>query len=177
MLVNTLGMPGIMGFGRRKRGYTLMEILLALAVVGGVIAGAGVLFTQTQGSANLNTAKQQLTSLSASIRELYAGSSSYTGLSGSDLITAGAVPATMVSGSNIVDAWGNTVTVASPGATTFSIAVTALDQEDCTKLSTSAFGDFVSLTIDANAAHTAAVTFATASGECTDGSGITWVLN
>lgn len=131
---------------RRKRGFSLLELAMVLAL--GVLIAVGVMmfYTQANTSRNTQNAIIQVGALQQAVRSLYGGQSTYTGLSNDILISTKAVPQNMVSGTNgLRSAFSGAVTVvpANSGGGTgsgFSIQLDAVPQDACTKMAAQDLG-------------------------------------
>ena len=97
----------------RQAGLTLAETLLVLAIGALAIVGGTLLYLQATAGNKLNTGINQFVTLQSGIRSLYAGQSTYTGLTNTLMTDSNAAPSDMAVGSgDIRNAWGGDVTVA-----------------------------------------------------------------
>lgn len=96
---------------RGRRGVTIIEAVLWLAIVAVVVGGIMLGFaTLTNNQREVQT-RQLMQTVLASVRQLYAGSIDYTGLSAAVLVNAGDIPAQFVRGTAIETPDGNAVTL------------------------------------------------------------------
>lgn len=106
-----------------------------LAIIG--IAAVVVVLYEALGSNKTSTAVSNITQIQSNIAQLYAGSSGTTDTlsTAGALIGAGVIPASMVSGQNIVDPWGQTDTVGTPvEPVAAQISLPAVPNSACAKL-------------------------------------------
>lgn len=125
---------------KSQKGFSLLEMMMVLIVIGGLIVGVVVAFNKNQNSANANKTAQDIQSLASGVKTLY--SSSTDGFAGASIavaINAGLVPKTLtVSGDKVKNKYNGdvTITTASPqdGYTpAFAIIETKLPVEVITK--------------------------------------------
>lgn len=94
-------------FNRKSQGFSLIELLLVLGVLAILLVAAFVVYPQVRDRNQANAEIQNLTAMKANLANLYASTGgNYTGLNDLTVIRAKAVPATMISGNNLVSAWG-----------------------------------------------------------------------
>lgn len=141
---------------RRQKGFTLIEIIIALAVIG--VAIAGMLYYQSRAEAGqkANNTVSALTSMVGNIKTTFAPANSFAGVTATNLNSAGVIVEPFTgSGTAITDPWGGSVTVAgSPGF--FGISLLAPNAEVCMKIVTGLVRNAARVTV-----HTAAPTFVT----------------
>ena len=153
----------------KQRGLTLIEVMVALAIGGLVIAGALALYNAASSSQISNQLNSGVSALRANTKSLYATTGGYgTGSLNKVLIDANKVPSSFYfSGTSITHQLNGSITVT--GATTqFTITVTNLPTDVCVSLATSATG-FTSVQIASTTLTTFPITPATASSSCTAG--------
>lgn len=126
------------GKKRSQRGMTLIEVMIGLGIFG-LILGA-VLYYQTRAE-NSQKANQQATDvaqIASKVKTYYGPSNSYAGLNAAAINNMALInPPMKYDGTNVIDAFGNTMTVT--GATrTFALTIggstAALDKEVCTSI-------------------------------------------
>ncbi|MEA1937592.1 MAG: type 4 pilus major pilin, partial [Pseudomonadota bacterium] len=106
-----------------------------------ILIGGLTLFNRAQDVANIQRAQQQILALTASVKQLYAATPNYVGLSNAVLINANAVPSDMLSAGAIVNIFAGAVTIG-PGTgcngTTGDFCITFQNVPDsaCTQLVT-----------------------------------------
>lgn len=66
---------------RRRRGSMLLEILLGLAILAMAIAGVMLFYNQSVNQQNATATVEEVIQLSTAVHQMYAGSTSYAGLS------------------------------------------------------------------------------------------------
>lgn len=102
-------------------GRVIAGILVLLAIAGVVYLGA-----QAMGANKQTNAVGDLSQVQINVKGLYANNpAGYASLTNTVAINAQAIPADMVSGTNIIDQWGNAVTLAPLSAASgggFSVA-------------------------------------------------------
>lgn len=126
---------------KSQKGFSLLEMMMVLIVIGGLIVGVVVAFNKNQNSANANKTAQDIQSLASGVKTLY--SSSTDGFSGVDIkvaVRAGLVPKTLtVNGDAVKNKYNGDVTIIPATATTdgytpaFAIIETKLPVEVITK--------------------------------------------
>lgn len=95
---------------RRQRGISLIELLLAIAVVL-VITGIGIVaYAMTRNSAMAYQTNTALSQVRAGIKSAFKGTD-YGSLTVQALINAEKVPEGIVSGANLVGPWGGAITI------------------------------------------------------------------
>jgi hypothetical protein len=159
---------------RAEEGWMLTEgmgsILLYLIMISAAIGLLFALFS----SSKLSQMQQGLSSMTMQVQSLYAGASSYTGLTNAIAIKGGAVPRKLIKGNAIQTPWGGALTLA-PGkdTTTFTIKLASVGQDDCAKMAAYQLDMWVNVDVngtlfDSSSGVSAAVT------ACTDKSTITY---
>jgi hypothetical protein len=107
--------PGDLAFGVRRRGVTLIEAVLFIAVALGVIAGGLVFYQQASTALMTRNAIQQLTAYASEIRALYERPGEVVNRQNGHsldlepiLIASGGVPASLIdeTGTQIMTPWG-----------------------------------------------------------------------
>ncbi len=131
---------------RRRKGFSLLELAMVLAL--GVLIAVGVMmfYQQANTSRNTQNAVIQVGAIQQAIRSLYGGQPNYTGLANSILVSTKALPANMVSGTDVIrNAFSAAVTVAPAdsggGADSgFSVTFEGIPQDACTKMAAQDLG-------------------------------------
>lgn len=136
---------------KTRRGFSLLEITLVLAMIILVAAGVFTIYKKVQSSQRAEREARNIATIKAGVRTLYAGKSNYAGLVNQVAIEANIIPDTMlVPGSmrTIMSSYGGPVTVYSSdyGITkgpdsSFTIIYTGVPDEDCVKLVPPVVGD------------------------------------
>lgn len=129
----------------RKRGLTLMEVAMVLAIIGVVIAAALLYFQSASTAQKLTSAYGQLAQIQQSVRTLYSGQPDYTGLTTATMAASQALPQSMVSGTTLHHAFQAGVTIApattAGGANTgFSVVFAQIPQDACKQMLTKDLG-------------------------------------
>jgi len=153
----------------KQRGLTLIEVMVALAIGGLVIAGALALYNAASSSQVANQLNSGISALRASTKSLYATTGGYgTGPLNSVLINANKVPSTLYySGSTITHQLNGNVTITGAN-TTFTITVTNLPTDVCVSLATAATG-YTQVVVGSTTLSTFPITPAAASSACSTG--------
>jgi prepilin-type N-terminal cleavage/methylation domain-containing protein len=89
---------------RPDGGWTLLELLVTIIVVAVLTAGVLLLYRQASSAADTTRAEDLLTSIQASVHELYADANGYSGLDGAVLRLGGLA-------SSESDPWGGAIHV------------------------------------------------------------------
>ncbi|KAF0234899.1 type 4 pilus major pilin [Fundidesulfovibrio putealis] len=112
---------------------TIGAILVALIVLAGAALGLQKAFTGVK----LNDTEQNLIVLRMQTQQLFSGSPGYTGLDNTMALNAGLVPKQFVKGTELVNPFGGTITLAaSSDGSSFTITLTGVPREESTKLAT-----------------------------------------
>jgi hypothetical protein len=93
----------------RKRGVTLIEAVLYIAIALALIVGGLVFFQQASLAQRINGAVRNISAMASETRGLYQSRPNFTGFTHQTLIDAGAIPSTMVTPTGVVNEWGGTV--------------------------------------------------------------------
>lgn len=130
----------------RRRGLTLIETAMVLAIAAVFIAGVMLFFQNASISAKTNEATSQLAAIQQAVRTVYAGQASYDSGTGSivqGLIATRSVPAKMVNTSTqtLRNAFNGDVDVqpVANGAN-FDVVFNGLPSDACAKMLTMDFG-------------------------------------
>ncbi|MFZ9034856.1 MAG: type 4 pilus major pilin [Francisellaceae bacterium] len=86
---------------KKQSGFSLLEIMMALAIVAVIVVGVIVLYGRVSGSSATTQTVQEITQISQSIKSLYASSGDYSGIDNKTVIDAGAVDQKNYSGTTI----------------------------------------------------------------------------
>jgi len=136
----------IIGNVKPRRGFTLTEIAIVLGIIGIVLGTIWSTATSVYATQRTNQTNMDILQIMQEVRSLYAtapstGVTTATDLT-SGLITDGAVPTRLVSGTGLKDEWPNGVTAILTPATgdSFTIVMTALPQSACISALTSVGG-------------------------------------
>lgn len=137
--------------GHKAGGFSLIELLLVLAVLVGLIVGGFVLYQQNAEGVRSDQAQKQLLGLRSGIARLYT-TPTYTGISAATIINAGQAPSNMVNGTNLQAPWGGAVTVAAAnwnGGTdnAFTITFANVPRSECNTMASAVQNSFVGVTV------------------------------
>ena len=126
----------------RERGASLLEGIAYLGIAAIVVLGAVSLLTNAFGSAKANQTTEELTALRTAVRKLYAGQPYTNGTLQTALITANAIPNTLVQdgAGGITNTWAGAVTLTGASASTFTIAYAGVPKDVCVAVVSGANG-------------------------------------
>lgn len=94
-----------------QKGYSMVELMLALVVIGILAVPVYYVYRESSGSAKAESEATNLNALAAVIRSKWKTSGDFTGLSESALITQKSVPEKMVNGTALKNVWDGAVTI------------------------------------------------------------------
>lgn len=145
----------------RSKGFTLIEIMIALAIMGTAIAAVLYYQGKTEGSQKAQATVQDTTSLASKIKAMYGPQNTYTGITAADFDKMGIVPAGFTVTAGVInDAYGNTMTFTG-GPTTFTISIGGtigpLQKEECAAIATGIRGNAMAIQVGAAAAGAAGI--------------------
>lgn len=131
----------------RQRGMTLLETVLVLVI--GLVLVFGILsFSKsTSQSASVFNETKALQAVTAGVKTLYPGSSVYTGLTASMLITGNKVPTNMVNGTSLKHSWGDAVTVAPDATQGYNITYVNVPTAACLEFTTAVGSNYNRTTV------------------------------
>lgn len=132
-----------------ESGATLLEALAFLAITAIIIIGSVIMLRSAFTKNDVTDTLTQITAIQTAVRSAYSGKNTYgtTDIT-AGLITSGAFPASMVSGTTVRDDFSGNVTVTGNDRT-FFILFTGVDQASCAQvLQSLAAGSFKSLTVN-----------------------------
>lgn len=130
---------------RRKRGMTLIEAAMVLAILAVVIAGIMIFYTNADGSRKTSAAISELGAIQQSVRSLYAGQATFTNLANTVLVNSDSLPSKMINGTAIIHSHNGAVTVAAANAgngaaSGFSVQMNNVPSDACAKMVTQDLG-------------------------------------
>lgn len=96
---------------RKQKGFTLIELIVVMVVIGIGSAVAIALFNNTRETSQVETETKNIQAIQAKTRDLFAARSDFTGLTSAVLLSANGFPTSMVNGANVTNAWNGAVTV------------------------------------------------------------------
>jgi prepilin-type N-terminal cleavage/methylation domain-containing protein len=110
---------------RKSRGFTLLELMIALGVMAVLTTSGIVAYRSYQGREDTTRAVESTRQLSNSLMQTYGQTGSFASLSDTDVINGNLKPMTLSDkGGKIMNKWGGTVDVAPSTATNRAFAVT-----------------------------------------------------
>lgn len=105
-------------YGKKKGGFSLMEILFVLAIVAGLVIAAVTLYNQNQNTSNAKVIAQDIQAMSSGIKTSYSGDQTgFTDVNVTNVINLGILPKTLT-----YTPGGSTIKNKYSGAVTFSLA-------------------------------------------------------
>jgi type II secretory pathway pseudopilin PulG len=146
---------------QRRRGLTLIEATMVLAIATVVVAGVLVFYSQSNTNSKVNEVMGQLNAIQSGVRSAYSGAGDYTGLDNAAIIGARVLPNKMIAGTNIRHALNGAVTIASADvaggtANAFTVAIASVPRDACIRIMTMDMGSGVyDLTTTVSGAGTA----------------------
>lgn len=157
------GIKVVRPMGRKAKGFSLIELLLVLAVAVLLIVVGFVLYQQNAEGARSDQAQKQLLGLRSGIARLYT-TPNYTGISAASIITAGQAPSNMVNGNALQGPWGGAVTVAAANwnggtANAFTITFNNVPRSECNTMAAAVQNNFVGITVGSTAVKNATTAF------------------
>ena len=154
---------------------TLLETLGSLLIVLIVIAGAALGLNAAFSSSKLADVEQGIVTMRMQVQHMFSGSSDYSGLDNSLALKAGVVPKQLIKGNTIKNPFGGDVIISSsPDNSAFSIQLTNVPQEQCTKLARFQTDAWLSVDINGTTINTATGTVADMIASITDNNTITF---
>lgn len=105
----------MVSFNKKKKGFSLIELMLVLVVLVVLIGGAYVLFGTLSQGAKSDQAQKNLMGLQAGVKRLCQRAGQCPTLSAATVISAGQAPSDMVNGTALQSPWGGPVTVVATG--------------------------------------------------------------
>lgn len=141
-----------MQINKKPKGFTLIEIIIALAIMGVAISGMLYYQSRAETGQKVNDVVSAMTTMVGGIKTSFAPAGNYDAVTSANIVNAGlTVEPFVASGTTIIDPWGTTLSIAGKGAF-FGMQVSAPDKETCTKLVTSLVRNASRMTVGSDAA-------------------------
>ncbi|WP_413499873.1 type 4 pilus major pilin [Buttiauxella gaviniae] len=132
----------------KNKGFSLLEMILVLAVGASLVIAAFMLYPKIQASQRIDKETKNISTIQASIKSLYAGKSRMSGLSSDVLIASNSAPDNMIQSGKLVSEWKGSVNVEYSGNHgKYNIIYDNVPADACSRLITAVAGSFVSITI------------------------------
>ena len=133
---------------KRQRGFSLIELIVVVAIVGLVAAAVISRSASTQQSTQIQTESQNLQSIVGKAKSVFAGRPNFNGATTAFMLANGAFPTSMVNNNVVTHSWNGAVTVA-PGAnpTTLDITYAAVPTAACIEFVSSQSRPYVEVTV------------------------------
>lgn len=140
---------------RKKKGFSLLEILLVLGIISGAIILAIIIYPKITSANNVKTEVANAGLIKSGVQSLYASSSNppLNSDMNSLLIKANVIPENMIQGTNkIQNVWSGDVYVGTTtinGKIAFAVQYNHVPAADCIKMVTSASTGFDQIVVSA----------------------------
>lgn len=146
------------GIKRNQAGFTLVELLLVVGIMALGAIVAYVTLPKVRSTSNANSEATSINTLAAGVKNVYAGSNSYSTLNNTVLINAKAVPDRMLTGetgatTGIVNGFGGAVVVSptklggGQDNSAFQIVYNNVPSAECVKIATGVGNNFSQVSI------------------------------
>ena len=144
---------------RRQNGFSLLEILLVLAIAAALVIGAFIVYPKVQAAARADAESKNISTIVAGVKSLYTSSSTYTGLTNEVAINAKIYPDNMINGTSTtpINAWKGEVTIAAADTgssgvegSSFTITYKSVPAIECAKIVSSTAGNFYIMKVNDN---------------------------
>ena len=120
-------------------GQSMIEMLGVLAIIGVLSVGGIAGYSKAMMKYKINKTINQISMIAANIQAFFGHQKDFSGLNNEVIKKAHLAPDEMWQGSDIIDTYGNTVTVI-PNEKAFSINLTSVEQDICIELTTKDWG-------------------------------------
>ena len=137
-------------FNRKAQGFSLIELLLVLAIVAALAVAAFIIYPRVQASTSANSASQTLASASASVRSVFT-SGNYANLNAAAAVNGKFFPDSYGAAAPLANEWGGLADIngstrdgatATAGARYFTITLEDVPAEVCKRLAPAAAANF-----------------------------------
>ena len=122
----------------KQQGLTLTDTLLTIVIGGFILSAVGILFVRGLADNKTNVGLQQVVTMQKAVRELYAGSSNFSGLDNTIMYNSGFVPPDIRTNTvgDLRNTWGGPVNVATNGGTNdfFDVSFAEVPPDSCTRI-------------------------------------------
>ncbi|WP_019583725.1 type 4 pilus major pilin [Thioalkalivibrio sp. ALE16] len=131
---------------RKSKGFTLIEVLIVLAIGAGILFAVFAAVSKVQGKAVAKEASETLNLMVADTRALYRSQGNFNNIDAETLVNNNVPPRSMVNGSDIISPWNTAIAVdeATINTTNDAVRFTYPDvpRDDCTGFVQAAEGSF-----------------------------------
>lgn len=153
------------------KGFTLVELLIALAVIGAAVIALIGLGVNSFNQSKVQTEFKNLQAISSAVKGSFGATGSYSGLTVSLVQNAGGFPSQMIVNGVPTNSWGGTVSVAQSviGTTGYDITYTKVPQSSCINLASQSLSSFVNISINGSTNATTSWTTTSVGAACVNG--------
>lgn len=141
----------MMNMKRKSKGFTLIEVLIVLAVAAGVLFTVFLAVNKVQAKQLTKEAAEGLNLMVADTRAKFKSQGNFTGVSAQVLVNNRVPPSNMIQGANIVSQWSSNIEVAPATLQNTNDAVsftyTGIGIEDCSNFVQAAEATFSRITV------------------------------
>lgn len=145
----------MMSLDKKTKGFTLIEVLIVLAIAAAVLFAVFAAVSKVQAKQITKEAAEGLNLMVADTRAKFKSQGNFTGISPKVLIDNRIPPSNMIQGNNIVSPWNTNIGVAAATLQNTNDAVaftyTGIGEEDCSNFVTAAEGSFARVTVNGTA--------------------------
>ncbi len=136
---------------RRAKGVTLLELAMYLGIAGIIAGGVMTYYSSSSNAQKVTDSLSMLGSVQQTVRGIMAGSADYTDITTNIVASSNQLPRKWVKGTgataSLVNPFNGTVIVQPTGTgTRFSVALSGLPRDACTKLAVADLGPGVAST-------------------------------
>jgi prepilin-type N-terminal cleavage/methylation domain-containing protein len=120
-----------------RRGFNLVELAIVVAVIGLLLGGVFIAASTVYENNRQTRALSQILQLVQNVRNLYAGASITTQATQADLLNMNVIPSDMITGTSVVNPWGNNAVNVAVSSTSSTLTVTnygSISQQGCVSL-------------------------------------------
>jgi len=145
----------MMNMKRKSKGYTLIEVLIVLAILAAVLFSVILTLNKVQAKQLTKEAAENLNLMVADTRAKFKSQGNFTGVNEQVLINNRVPPSSMIQGAHIVSPWTTNITVAPATLLNLndavSFAYTGIGIEDCSNFVQAAEGAFNRINVSGTA--------------------------